>query len=109
MNDTPIPPELPSDALVIDLDLRNTGSKAELLAAFARALSFPDWFGANWDALADCLGDLSWLPASAYLLRLHGQPALPASELDLLDEILSEAADNWTETGTPFVVQWLPA
>ena len=101
-------PDLPADTLVIDLDLQGIGSKAELLSAFAHALSFPDWFGANWDALADCLSDLSWRPAPAYLLQLHGQPALPASELDLLDEILSEAADNWAETGTPFVVQWLP-
>ena len=39
------------------------GSKAELLEGFAAALRFPRWVGRNWDALADALGDLSWLPA----------------------------------------------
>ena len=38
-------------------------SKAELLDGLARALEFPGWVGRNWDALADALGDLSWLPA----------------------------------------------
>ena len=36
--------------------------------AFSRALGFPDWFGRNWDALHDCLGDLSWLKAPGYVL-----------------------------------------
>ncbi len=32
--------------------------------AFAAALAFPSWFGRNWDAFADGLRDLSWLPAA---------------------------------------------
>lgn len=31
--------------------------KASFLAVVAAALHFPDYFGYNWDALADCLGD----------------------------------------------------
>jgi RNAse (barnase) inhibitor barstar len=34
----------------------------------ARVLEFPAWFGRNWDALADCLSDLSWLPATTHVL-----------------------------------------
>ncbi|WP_446686701.1 barstar family protein [Pseudofulvimonas gallinarii] len=26
----------------------------------AAVFRFPEWFGDNWDALADCLADLSW-------------------------------------------------
>ncbi|MBP2474113.1 RNAse (barnase) inhibitor barstar [Crossiella equi] len=37
-------------------------TKREVLLRFAEALSFPDWFGGNLDALYDCLADLSWLP-----------------------------------------------
>jgi hypothetical protein len=34
----------------------------------AEALAFPAWFGRNWDALADCLSDLSWLPGRGHVL-----------------------------------------
>lgn len=43
-------------------------TKAAALDAIAAALSFPDWFGRNLDALHDCLTDLSWLPAGEHLL-----------------------------------------
>ena len=50
--------------------LENAGDKAALLREIAAALEFPGGFGANWDALADSLGDLSWLSAPGYLLLL---------------------------------------
>lgn len=34
-------------------------TKSEVLAAFGEALSFPDWFGHNFDALHDCLYDIA--------------------------------------------------
>jgi RNAse (barnase) inhibitor barstar len=34
----------------------------------AAALQFPDYFGENPAAVAECLTDLSWMPADAYLL-----------------------------------------
>ncbi len=34
----------------------------------ARILAFPAWFGHNWDTLADCLSDLSWLRARGHVL-----------------------------------------
>lgn len=43
-------------------------SKGEFYAAVAAALSFPDWFGRNLDALHDCLRDLSWLPPGEHVL-----------------------------------------
>lgn len=33
-------------------------SKRELLSLLARQLQFPGYFGQNWDALFDCLGEL---------------------------------------------------
>lgn len=42
---------------VVRLDGRELREPASLFAAFARELSFPDYFGRNWDALVDCLHD----------------------------------------------------
>ena len=42
--------------------------KGSALDGIAAALSFPDYFGRNLDALRDCLTDLSWLPEGEHLL-----------------------------------------
>jgi len=69
----PRPDTSPADAhLDVRIDLAGCTDKATLLARFAAALHFPDWFGHNWDALSDCLTDLSWLAAH---LRRAGRRA----------------------------------
>ena len=56
----PDPERAGGDAQVdIRVDLAGCSDKATLLARLAAALQFPDWFGHNWDALSDCLTDLS--------------------------------------------------
>ncbi|MCL4249041.1 MAG: barstar family protein [Anaerolineae bacterium] len=51
-----------TDFYVAYLDGRTISSKQEFFDQIKQALQFP-YFGNNWDALRDCLGDLSWLPA----------------------------------------------
>jgi hypothetical protein len=55
---------------LLPVDLRDCRDHLDALERIAAALQFPDWFGGNWDALADCLDDLSWLPAPGYVLLL---------------------------------------
>lgn len=43
-------------------------SKTEFLDALASALRFPEWFGRNWDAAADLLGDPTVLPTGQWVL-----------------------------------------
>ena len=57
-----------SECVWIRVDLQAARDKAELLAQRARQLEFPAHFGANWDAFADCVRDLSWLPARGYVI-----------------------------------------
>ncbi|MFF9088678.1 barstar family protein [Streptomyces sp. NPDC014991] len=49
----------------VTLDLDGVTDKAGLMDRVARALSLPDWFGRNWDALADCLADDTVWPEAA--------------------------------------------
>ena len=43
------------------LDGEKLKNKEQLLRALKEGLCFPDCFGFNWDALQDCIIDLSWL------------------------------------------------
>ena len=58
--------------------------KASFMRAIAAALAFPDYFGANWDALAECLDDRRWYDAPVILVIDHGD-ALFADEPGELD------------------------
>jgi hypothetical protein len=49
-------------------------SKAALLRELAKQLRFPDYFGANWDALWECIRDLSWLPSGPVILEHSDVP-----------------------------------
>jgi len=74
--------------------------KERLLRNIARGLDFPDCFGENWDALEDCLTDLSWRGATGYVLLFEG--AKPGDELGVLLDVLRVAAEHWAGRGKPF-------
>lgn len=91
----------------VRVDLAGCAGKRILLERLAQALRFPDWFGHNWDALADCLDDLSWLPGTGLLVVLEhaddfAQQA-PA-EFTTAIEILREASQTHRERGMPLWV-----
>ena len=74
--------------------------KVQLLKNLAVALGFPDWFGHNWDALEDCLMDLSWREAPAHVLLI--EEANPGDDLGVLIDILRSSAESWAARGKPF-------
>lgn len=82
-------------------------NKAEFLQAIATAMSFPDYFGQNWDALEDCLTDLDWLNGDRFVL-LYEQPDRFAqadpSEWQVALDILRSAVDYWRTKNRPFSV-----
>lgn len=89
------------------VDLTGIRGKTELLAGLASVFEFPSWFGHNWDALADCLDDLEWLPGSGYVLVLENPAEMSATapkDFALALDILTDAARKWRERGTPFWV-----
>jgi hypothetical protein len=74
--------------------------KAALLDNMASALGFPHWFGHNWDALEDCLTDLSWRDAPGYVLLIESPR--PGDDLGVLVDILRSSAKFWAGRGKPF-------
>jgi hypothetical protein len=84
------------------VDLRDVDDKEALLERLARSLGFPDWFGGNWDALEDCLCDLSWRPGEGHVFVLRGGAELPADDFGVLVDVLAAGAAFWAERGRPF-------
>lgn len=89
----------------VPIDLAACADTATLFARFAQALHFPEWFGHNWDALGDSLGDLSWLPATGYLLLIEhagGWLAQAPADAETLLAVLDDAASAWAAVEVPF-------
>jgi hypothetical protein len=74
--------------------------KDTLFKNLAAALEFPDWFGANWDALEDCLSDLSWHKAGGHVLLF--EEVKPSDDLGVLIDVLRSSAEFWAGRGKPF-------
>lgn len=92
---------------LFDVDLSGVHSKSEFMAAIAKTIDAPEWFGKNWDALADALGDLSWKNAPGYVLLLvHSTDHfnLLKNDHDVARDILETSVDYWKTQGKPFWV-----
>ncbi|MGA7297892.1 MAG: barstar family protein [Rhodanobacteraceae bacterium] len=82
------------------VDLNDCLGKQELLVRIADTLRFPASFGGNWDALADFLKDLAWLPARGHVLMFEHADAFAntlTDEFNTLLDILDDAADQAAE------------
>ena len=92
---------------VARIDLAGAAAKDALIGRIAKALAFPEWFGGNWDALEDCLSDLSWSKAAGHVLLFEGAMALPGDERGIVLDILASAAASWAERKRPFFAVFL--
>lgn len=71
-------------------------TKAALLDALSDALRFPDYFGGNWDALEECIRDLSWLPSGDVILSHEDLPlSQDLRSLSTYLAILKNAVEKW--------------
>lgn len=74
--------------------------KGAVLKAIGRAFAFPDWYGANLDALYDCLTDLpergepGWV---VVLARLPGEPTFGETQREALLDVFRDAADDFAK------------
>jgi hypothetical protein len=93
--------ELPDTVAYLD-GVRLTG-KAGIMAAFAEALAFPDYFGRNWDALEECLHDAT-LPAGLCIDRCGIPEAADPEAWGILLDILAAATEDWQAVEQRFSV-----
>ncbi|MSQ60866.1 MAG: hypothetical protein EXR36_14810 [Betaproteobacteria bacterium] len=91
----------------LNLDCREIGGKAALMQAAKQVFQLPAYFGENWDALTDCLMDLSWLPGLRWVLLVEGLQRLWTEDSEsyrMTLEILRDASAFWEEQERPFIV-----
>lgn len=89
------------------VDVSEATDKLGLLAALAGALRFPDWFGMNWDALADSFGD--WAagdpPGKVLLLDgIDGFATAAPDDLETAQEVLRDALNDPGGPAAPTLV-----
>ena len=90
-----------------DLDLTGVMTKRVFLARCAEALRFPSGFGGNWDALADCLEDLSWLAAGGVVVHWQNGGAFARSlpkDFSTALAIFTDATTYWAGQDRTMVV-----
>lgn len=74
------------------------------LQALGRDLAFPDYYGANLDALHDCLTGPDWQAESGLLILISGLEDLRSGapkDFSSLIEVLIAAAEARKESATP--------
>lgn len=76
------------------IHVRAEQTKEEVLGEFSRGLAFP-YFGGNWDALSDCLRDLSWIPNEARLIVVEVELSADRAVVSPLLSVLQAAGSFW--------------
>jgi hypothetical protein len=69
------------------------------MTRYVGPLELPGYFGRNWDALDECLIDLSWLPTQARVPVITNADQLltaePDRERSILVSVLDRAGGEW--------------
>jgi len=89
------------------LDGAEIADKEEFLNHASAVLSFPDYFGNNWDAFEDCLTDMSWHKTDGYLILYDNFEAFAKHAPDQFKtalEILRDSIEFWRERKKPLFV-----
>ncbi len=79
----------------------------QFLKQAALILSFPAYFGNNWDAFADCLADMSWHEADGFVILYDHFDAFAKhspSEFETAMDIFKESAEFWRNQSKALLV-----
>ena len=89
------------------LDGAEIRSKERFLNHAAAVLSFPDYFGNNWDAFEDCLTDMSWHETDGFVVLYDNVDTFAQNSPDQFKvalEIFRDIIEFWRNQEKPFFV-----
>ncbi len=102
-------PKSEGKLIVRFLDGRKMKNWPDAMLEIEAKLEFPAYFGRNFAALDECLGDMEWLPADAYLIVVEYASVVlrdePGDEAVLLFQLFDRVGREWAE-GTLLGANW---
>ena len=89
-------------AMNITLDGSELTTKNQLMNKMKEALSFPDYFGKNWDALEEVLKDFSWINGvESIRITFENSSEILSSEAEydrqVFKDIVNSTVEYWKE------------
>ena len=81
--------------------------KDQFLKQVALALSFPEYFGNNWDAFSDCLTDMSWHETDGFVILYDHFDSLAKHsprDFEMALDIFKESEEFWQNQGKALFV-----
>lgn len=90
---------LPEGYRAVVIEGSGVESREVFFDKLANALSFPSYFGRNWDAVYDCLTDPSVMPVERVVLVLDGFERFAVSEPEqwrVALNVFGDASEFWT-------------
>ena len=85
--------------VVVTFEGKNCATRSEILAEFGKMLSFPSYYGRNWDALNECITDMEWMPASGYLIYLTDAHLVLLNDdhnYEIFVSVMKSAGEEWS-------------
>jgi len=89
------------------LEGRDIGDKDQFMSRSASVFRFPEYFGNNWDAFADCLTDMSWHKADGFVILYDHCDSLvehSPREFETALDVFKESAEFWRNEGKALFV-----
>jgi RNAse (barnase) inhibitor barstar len=70
------------------LDFSTCQTKQQALKKLGNDLALPKWYGANFDALHDCLSDPDWRPKNGLIVNISGLDSLQRKDPEAFSTLL---------------------
>jgi len=98
---------IPESSFVVDIRNKIT-DQDELYEVYKKTVTFPDYFGENWNAFWDLMASLHWISQKNLIIRHYTSPFLIDNELKIYLEILHDTIAHWEKYDEHKVFVYFP-